>query len=253
MTTPSSLTTTCLPLTLTLPRLTKPNSGSNSSGTLTSASTKTSSTSLSSDTVPREVLASAASMTADEDGRGVFLNFFLPISTSEEGEPLSGVVTSLTVDARERTMMARWVLEPTGKDSTSAGGRKSGAEVGEMGIRRRVWRVKGADVDGAGREARLVRSSAGARASAPDDERKTMCEGSVRGATRAARGSEIWARENREQLAVRTGLERDDVPAKPPFPRLPPCCPPCARPRASTRSRPCPRASVRRPTFSVRS
>lgn len=131
MTNPSSLTTTCLPLTSTFPRLTNPNLGSNSSGTLTCASINTISTSLTSDTGAVDV-ASAASMTAEEEGRGVFLNFFLPISTSEEEGDFSAA------DARARTMRARWDLVPAGREATSAGGRKSGAEVGETGIRRSV-------------------------------------------------------------------------------------------------------------------
>lgn len=53
--------------------------------------------------------------------------------------------------------------------------------------------MRGVGEEGAGREAREVRSSAGARASAPEAERKTMCEVSVRGAERAARASEICA------------------------------------------------------------
>lgn len=84
--------------------------------------------------------------------------------------------------------------EAAGRPATREEGRKAGAEVAETWTRRSVWLTAGEVLVGAGREARDVRSSAGARASAPEVERNEMCEGRVRGAASAASGSEICLR-----------------------------------------------------------
>lgn len=120
--------------------------------------------------------ASASSITLADDGRFVFLNFFLLISTSDSAASVGA--------EKVRTTNARCAREEAGMRARTEAGRSVVED--PIGCRCSVCDEGAEEV--AGSEAGVVKSDSGASDSTPDAASRTRYSGSVRGASSADSG-----------------------------------------------------------------